>query len=177
MRKVITTLAVMVSLFVFGLASAGSVLAIAVDDRAVDYTNTDLEEAYLSLGQDGDSLLLTLSDTPFDNRLPPIAITIPDLGKEDFWGNAIGAELQDIEEITLHPYGWRYRGIEVVHPLANLRQVETSYLEVLAQLGFRMTETVLDTANIRGHLFTRGEATLRMVFTHQGAEVTVGIFN
>ena len=160
--------------FFVALGSAMQVL-INVDDSAMSYVDPDVEEAYIDLAFDGQMLWLILSTEPLNIQLPSIEIVIPDLEREDFFGNTIGARLQDVEHISLQKCGCAYRSVEVKHATVDILKVRAQYMQRFTELGFSVQAETANTANVLAYQFTHGAAQVNMVLTRRGNFVFVYI--
>jgi hypothetical protein len=131
MTRTLTTLAVAVAL-IAGTASANTYLSVV--DTGVDYTDTDLEAAYLAFSYDGDVLAIAIDDDT-GSGLPAIAFYVPDLGRTDLFGDEYGARLSDIDDVTVESQGGAVVAFGVRHESADIDDVADAYTSALEAEG------------------------------------------
>lgn len=155
-----------------GIAGASSPL-FTIDDGGIDYLDTSAETAYIGLAvaDDGD-LVLLLSHEPLEGGLPAVQLVVPDLGRVDFFGNDVGAELNDLAGLELVDYGLKYRSYSVVHESNSLVEVIAAYEDALAALGF-VPDSVPAAGNVRVIRFVGDQGEVRAVFSATGHGVSV----
>ncbi len=173
MKRLISTFMVVALTATLALASA---LSFNVNDSGFDYTNTDTEVAYLALESVDGKLVLSLSNSATNSTLPAVAVTVPDLGKIDFWGNEIGAELNDISEIQLIG-SLDYEGFSVTHTSAHVDTVIDSYITTLESLGLGEATVEKSTGSTQVITFDSNDGEVRAVFTQLGDDVTTYLYS
>lgn len=133
MTRTLTTLAVAFAL-IAGTASANTYLSVV--DTGVDYTDTDLEAAYLAFSYDGDDDVLAIAiDDDAGSGLPAIAFYVPDLGRTDLFGDEYGARLSDIDDVTVESQGSAVVAFGVRHESADIDDVADAYTSALEAEG------------------------------------------
>lgn len=164
------TVAVMAAILLVGASFAQTPLVF--DDSGVDYTNTDLDTAYLSFERENDTLRIVLDDAPSAGALPGITFNVPDLGREDFFGNDIGAWVTDVEEVEILGSGNTFSGYEVTHQGVSLREVITAYTNALAAEGFEVEATSGASSNLATIVANHANGGLRIQLHRFGTGVT-----
>lgn len=139
---------------------------LTVDDSGVDYTDTDLSKAYLGFDMNGDDVVVILSASSFDGAVGTVDFDVPDLDREDFFGNAINADLANIGDV-------RWRGVN--DPGANaafLVEVEATHLDMsladaidaygaaMERLGFTVSMSDTSADSVKLVTCTNGSTTL-----------------
>lgn len=120
----------------------GGVLAapFLIDDVGVDYLqtheDTEVETAYIAFTKVGGELVVTFDDVASPTSLPPIDFIIPDLDREDLFGNEFNADLSDIEEVGFVNAGRVTTSLDVSHPDVTLGELAAAYADALRALGF-----------------------------------------
>lgn len=137
MNRFITTTALTAALFA-GVASAQ--MPLALSDTAVDYTNSDLDTAWLSLQTIDGELVLTLDDQPSDASLPAIAFDVPAVDRTDLFGNA-GAVIREVADVEVLGTHLTVKGIDVTHEDVTLRETVAAYQNTLEGQGFTVETT------------------------------------
>lgn len=167
----------------FGLVLSVAVLtsgAVAgpfvVDDSGIDYTqrfeDTDVEVAYVTLGRVDGRLSLSLDDAASGARaLPAIDFVIPDLDREDLFGNEFNADLGDILEFSMLSAGRYAVSLTVSHPDVSVRSVAAAYQEALEQLGYAVQVTRSLNGNSARLVAEHADEIVKIQFAQAGTRV------
>lgn len=156
-----------------GVATAQNLI---IDDSSFDYSDTDIETAYLDMQRtDAGDLVILFSDTDMGSVLPSVAVTVPDAAGTDIFGDDRTADAADIDEVDFLAAGNVGLAFQVTHEDTLVRDVSEAYLEALAGLGFTATP-ISETTNLRVVELDDGQLQLRAVFRNVGAgDVTARI--
>jgi hypothetical protein len=155
--------------------AASAQVPIAFDDTSVDYTNSGLESAWLSLKMIDGVLVLTLDDEPSDASLPAIAFDVPNLGRTDYAGNYIGAVIGDVADVQVAGTGAAVPGFNVTHEDVTLQEAAEAYRNTLEAQGFAVEATNSTNGN-HSILVARGEGgDLRIVLHRTDGNVTANL--
>lgn len=169
MNRFLASTALTAALFA---GTAAAQVPLAFSDTAVDYTNSDLETAWLSLQAIDGELVLTLDDQASDASLPAIAFDVPDAGRTDFFGNDIGAVIGDVDEVEVLSTGSAVQGIDVTHEDVTLREAIAAYRNTLEAQGFTVDTTSSSNGNLSTLVASGEEGDLRIVLHRTGGDVT-----
>jgi len=158
-----------------GAAPAFASTGLSVQDRGFDYADASTETAYFSLaGADG-SLVLTVDDQASANSLPGIDVVVPDLGREDFFGSDIGAELSDISALSFRTAGSVTTGFEVTHASTTLSATQDAYMSALQAAGFDVLVADGVSANFAVLTGTSATGSVRVTLHRAGADVEASL--
>jgi hypothetical protein len=155
--------------------AASAQVPLAFDDTSVDYTNSDLDSAWLSLQMIDGVLVLMLDDRPSGASLPAIAFDVPDLGLADFAGNEMGAVIGDVADVELSGNGVAVQGIDVMHEDVTLRETTAAYQNALETQGFTVEATNSDNGNFSTLVASGQGGDLRIVLHRTGGNVTANL--
>ena len=151
-----------------------------IEDTAVDYDDTDLEEAYLGLAMQDGHLVVTIDDQSFEGALPAVHFEVPDLDdREDFFGNEFNADASNISDIRWigvnddGPEAAYLVGYEASHASTRLADALEAYTRSFGAMGF--DAQVEDTAvpAVKRVIFSRDDARLEGRFHGRGGDVAV----
>lgn len=170
--RAVAAIAFVLSVATWGVA--GSTL-FRIDDSGVDYTDHETEEVYVALAFADGELTLSFHDQPSAATLPAIAFEIPDLEREDFWGDEVGAVIEDISEIEWSagafdvPRSPALNGARYMHTHTHIPPVVEAYVAAFAALGFDAEITDTTSAGFKFGTFTHGDHRVRVDFRrHMG---------
>lgn len=135
--KRIGWMAVATATFLTGGALAAPFM---LDDSGVDYMehweDTEVETAYISFTTLDGRLVVTFDDVAAPTALPAIDFVIPELEREDMFGNEFNADLSDIAEVAYVNAGRVTTSLDVTHPDVTLRELAAAYEHALRSIGF-----------------------------------------
>lgn len=159
--------AILAVLFFLPFAFAHGTLVMWNDD-GVDYTDDGTSEVYVALAFDGEAMWVTFHDDAPEGALPAIVFEIPDLEREDIFGNDIGALLSDINEVQWTASGRdianspHLTGVTFTHEGVTVADAVAAYAVAFDALGFdvSMGETVTDAVKLG--TFTNGDHEVRI---------------
>lgn len=167
MRRII---ALATAVLLVGVASAQTPLSF--DDSRVDYTNTDLETAYLALVRENGTLKVILDDVSSAAALPGIVFNVPDRGRTDFFGKTIGAVIGDVEDVAINKSGNAFTGYTVTHEAVSIRNMVAAYTDVLESQGFGVAARESTNSNLATLVVSDANGEF-LVHLHQlGSDVT-----
>lgn len=136
MKRILLTITAAATMFTGSALAAPFVL----DDSGVDYgmrsDDTDVEVAYMTLGMDGGRLVVSLDDAQAEGALPAIDFVIPDLDREDLFGEEFNADLSNIAEVRRVDAGRYAVSLDVTHPSVSVRELANAYADSLEGLGY-----------------------------------------
>lgn len=172
-RKSASVAGLMVLLILIAnLALAAPNLSLALID-SFDYTDGDLEHAYLNLDFVAGTVVLSFGDRPVAGALPPIRV---DEGPVFAEGNVPKRRgLADaFEAVTLDYRGHMLRSARFAHEARSIAEVVRAYRVELQRRGFR-ARLESSTGNIQVYRFESVDGTLRIVFarTAEGAKAFI----
>lgn len=154
------------------LALAAPTLSLALTDT-FDYTDGNLEHAYLNLDYVAGTLVLSFGIRPVAGALPPIRV---DEGPVFAEGNVPKRRgLADaFEAVTLDYRGHMLRSARFAHEADSIAEVVRAYRAELERHGFR-SRLESSTGNIQIYRFESANGTLRIVFarTAEGARAFI----
>lgn len=111
---------------------------IQIDDSQVDYSNSDLETAYLTLSESSGKLTVSLSDAATGAHALPVDMTdVPIVKGTDFFGDTkyYGVLTDSGSPVTLTLVGNVPYGIGVTHWDVSLDEAVDAYVAGLAAAG------------------------------------------
>jgi hypothetical protein len=156
---------------VMGLALARDMVFFTVDDTGFDYTDTEIEEAYLQLAFKEGNFEVMFGDSEMEAALPAISITVPKRVDTDDYGNeTVTTALKDLIGIEWYESGSEILGFEVTHADVDLETVSDAYFAAFEAAGFAMVEETTDT-NLVACVFGDGVYQLRTVLTRRGQDI------
>ncbi|UCH27747.1 MAG: hypothetical protein JSV66_08940 [Trueperaceae bacterium] len=168
-RFLIVILALAVA--VMGLAFADNMVFFTFDDTGFDYTDTEIEEAYLQLAFKEGTFEVLFSDAEMEAALPVISIVVPKRVETDDYGNeTVITDLRDLRGIEWYDSGSEVLGFKVTHPDMRLRDVSAAYFAAFEMYGFELVEETTG-ANLIACVFGDGVYQLRTVFTRHGEDI------
>ncbi len=171
------------SLLVAGFAWAKP---LEFQDADFDYSDSDLETAYVTLATNADGgLEIDFSSVEPDNAVATVDVEDQvqgydtDDSTEVFWQesslstNPVAASV--LEGVDLAYAGNAFQRVTLMHESQNFDTVQESYLAALQELGFTLTPEVQEGAVANVDIYTFGSAgeTLRVLFVNQGADTQV----
>lgn len=156
-------------IFISAAALVGVTAAqnLIIDDSGFDFSDTDIETAYLDMQRTDNGLVIIFSDTNLGSILPPVAVVVPKVAGDDIFGEDRVADLGDIDEVDFMAAGNTGLVFEAIHEDTVVRSVSNSYLEVLEGLGFIATP-ISERTNLRVLELDDGSLQLRAVFRNAG---------
>ncbi len=180
--RILRILAALALGITLAVATAHTTLTFDLGDGAVDYTDHDTDEVYPAFAMVDGTLIVTFHDDAPCNALPAISFDIPDLGKEDIFGNDIGATIADIGDVEWRadgadtPSSWSLTGVTYVHTDVALADAVEAYANAFRSLGFEVVIHNTPSANMKVAMVSHGDATARIALRKSGAgEVTVDV--
>lgn len=156
-------------------------LALGFDESGIDYTNEDVETAYVMLDRTAEGLTVFLSADKATGFVATMDVedNITDFDEDDFASGEIAKYLGSrpwaprafpgLVEL-MHASSW-YRTVRLVHN-QSFSTVTAAYTGRLAELGYTLTEEPI-TSNITVYTATQGDETIRTVIVRKGADTTV----
>lgn len=172
-----------IATLLFALVASAALAAghLGVIDSGVDYTDDDLGSAYIAMQFDGDTLWLTIDDASFEGAMPSIDFDVPDLGREDFLGNDIGAQLSDIDDMTWTAVGRdvptanALHGVSYRHNELSLREGADLYVEAFEAMGFQTEMARTAASSVMVGTFTHGDTVVTVRLHSLGSELEVDL--
>jgi hypothetical protein len=161
MRKLIVML--MIAAFA-GLASASSFV---FDVASFDYSDTDIESAYVQLDMVDGQIRFTFSDTELDSDMPTIVTSVPEPIETDRHGDDILPTFADLGAIEQLKAGRDTVGVFLLHEGTDIDALSECYLTALTDLGFEVT-LEHEGMNSATYTFTHGDEVLRVIFDNEG---------
>lgn len=153
------------------ISTASAQVSLSFDDAGIDYLDTGTTQAYLTLDASDGGLQMSVSDAPSASVLPPLAFAVPDLGRTDLFGAAIGAELGDVDDFSLLTAGTAVEGFQGTHLGASVYTLSGAYEAALEAEGIAVTVQ----RSVNGNLatITSDDGALRIHLHRVGGDVTV----
>lgn len=149
--------------------------SLSVHTGAIDFTDADTELAYITLSSMNGSLVVTFADQASSTSLPAIDFLVPDLGREDVFGNDVGAELGDITAVSLDRTGSLLTGYDVTHADVSFGAVLTAYVTQLEAAGYTVVVDGSGTTNLASMTATTATSSVRVNLHRFGSNVTANL--
>jgi hypothetical protein len=147
------------------------------NDETFDYSDSDLETAYITLQNVDGALKFNLSSLSSTNDVATIDVTDEVVGYDTdssstvFWQESYYRTQSDaanvLSAVTLDYRGNQFEGVTLVHGNQLYEVIKMSYLKQLEALGFTL-ELIASDANVDVYTIQVSDGSLRMVFSHQG---------
>jgi hypothetical protein len=159
--------ATLATLLIWGAASAAP---FGFDDSGIDYSNGDVDTAYLQLSLDDGRLLVTLDDQPTTATLLPVKFDeVPVRHRVDIFGDDVHEGiLESGSDVRVDRYGRAVKGLTVTHRGVSVREATEAYRNSLGRLGFDVSVERSSNGNFATVTATNDEDTIR-VSIHRGS--------
>jgi hypothetical protein len=124
------------------LAGQASAATIAFDDSGVDYSDSDIETAYLSLSMSDGELVVSLADVAGTDTLLPVEFDdVPVRMRTDVFGEESyeGIFSEDRSDVLIERRAGTVERVTLIHDGVTVRDAAETYRSALAALGFDVT--------------------------------------
>lgn len=179
MNNRLKRIVLLLALLSLGAAFARSNLSFGVDDQDFSYFNS--KTGYVSLGLEGDKLMIHITDQPTPMKLNYTKIRTPNYAaingqlksykEADFKKDPVKrAKLQRLADCEVS-----FNRAKIAHENARMSSVVAAYTEALSALGFEPSAPVIH-GRVREHTFARGDQHVKVSF-YRGANGRRGLVN